>query len=41
MFEWMILQDVYGMDEFPTTSKVLDILKFKPIRAFDFGFLEY
>jgi len=41
MFEWMLLQDVYGIDEFPTTSKVLDILKFKPMRSFDFGFLEY
>ena len=30
MFEWVILQDIYGADEFPTTRKVLDILKFKP-----------
>jgi hypothetical protein len=32
MFEWMLLQDIYGRDEFPTTSKVLDILKYKPKR---------
>jgi hypothetical protein len=30
MFEWMLLQDIYGNNEFPTTKKVLDILKFKP-----------
>ena len=29
MFEWMLLQDIYGSAEFPTTGKVLDILKFK------------
>ena len=32
MFEWVILQDIYGVDEFPTTRKVLDILKFKPAK---------
>jgi hypothetical protein len=30
MFEWMLLQDIYGNNEFPTTKKVLDILLFKP-----------
>jgi len=30
MFEWMLLQDIYGESEFPTTGKVLDILKYKP-----------
>ena len=28
LFEWMLLQDIYGADEFPTTRKVLDILRF-------------
>ena len=28
MFEWMLLQEVYGSDLFPTTSCELDILKF-------------
>ena len=28
MFEWLLLQDVYGEDLFQTTSKELDILKF-------------
>tara|TARA_B110001452_G_scaffold265070_1_gene269140 strand:- start:3728 stop:4126 length:399 start_codon:yes stop_codon:yes gene_type:complete len=29
LFEWLLLQDIYGDDEFPTTSKILDILKYK------------
>lgn len=30
LFEWMLLQDIYGNDNFPTTKIELDILKFKP-----------
>lgn len=30
MFEWLLLQDIYGKDLFPTTSRELDILKYKP-----------
>jgi len=30
LFEWLLLQDIYGSDEFPTTIRFLDILKFKP-----------
>jgi len=30
LFEWMLLQDIYGYEAFPTTKKVLDFLKFKP-----------
>jgi hypothetical protein len=41
MFEWMLLQDIYGEKEFPTTIKVLDILKFKPIRQFGGLHLSY
>ncbi len=29
LFEWLLLQDIYGVDEFPTTSNVIDILKYK------------
>jgi hypothetical protein len=29
LFEWLLLQDVYGSDSFPTTKKELDILQFK------------
>jgi hypothetical protein len=32
LFEWMLLQDIYGSKEFPTTSKMIDILKYKPER---------
>jgi len=34
LFEWMMLQDIYGEREFPTTKKVADILKYKPANAF-------
>jgi len=30
IFEWLLLQDVYGKTEFPTTSTEHDILKYKP-----------
>jgi rhodanese-related sulfurtransferase len=30
LFEWLLLQDIYGQDNFPTTSSILDILKYKP-----------
>jgi len=29
LFEWLCLQDIYGKDDFPTTSQELDILKYK------------
>jgi hypothetical protein len=34
MFEWLCLQDIYGKEEFPTTTRELDILKYKPPRTF-------
>jgi hypothetical protein len=34
MFEWLLLQDIYGDDLFKTTAKELDILKYKPINQF-------
>ena len=40
LFEWMLLQDIYGSDDFPTTKNDLDILKFKPKSAFHLKFLE-
>ena len=30
MFEWLCLQDIYGTDNFPTTSQELDIYKYRP-----------
>lgn len=29
LFEWLCLQDIYGDEHFPTTSKEKDILKYK------------
>ena len=29
LFEWLLLQDIYGDDEFPSTSKIIDLLKYK------------
>lgn len=29
LFEWLLLQDIYGTDVFPTTSLERDLLKFK------------
>ena len=29
LFEWLLLQEVYGDEQFPTTSSELDILKYK------------
>ena len=29
MFEWMLLQDIYGAELFPTTSRNMDILRYK------------
>ena len=30
MFEWMLLQDIYGDSLFPTTTRVIDLLVYKP-----------
>ena len=30
MFEWLLLQDIYGEEDFPTTSKEYNLLRFKP-----------
>lgn len=35
LFEWLLLQDVYGHGEFPTTEKELDILKYRAPKQFD------
>ena len=32
LFEWLLLQDIYGKEDFPTTSQELDILKYKPVK---------
>jgi hypothetical protein len=43
LFEWFLLQEIYGFNEFPTTyySKTVDLLKYKPEKRFDLLRLEY
>lgn len=41
LFEWLILQDIYGKELFPTTKKELDLLKFKANQLLNIGLLEY
>jgi len=41
LFEWLMLQDIYGESEFPTTKKELDILKYKPNKVLNVPLLEY
>ena len=41
LFEWLMLQDIYGENDFPTTKKELDILKYKPNKVLNVQLLEY
>ena len=34
MFEWLLLRDTFGEEEFPVTECELDILRYKPVRTF-------
>ena len=40
LFEWLLLQDIYGKDLFPTTKHELDILKYKPNSRLNIGLLK-
>ena len=40
IFEWLLLQDIYGCEDFPTTSNQLDLLKYKPRQRLNVGLLE-
>ena len=39
LFEWLLLQDIYGDEEFPTTKKDIDIIKYKPRKVFNVMYL--
>lgn len=41
LFEWLMLQDIYGENEFPTTCKQLDFLKYKPLKKLNICLLDY
>ena len=40
LFEWLLLQDIYGDELFPTTKKELDILKYKAPSMFGLRLIE-
>ena len=40
LFEWLLLQDIYGIEEFPTTMKELDVLKYKGQCYFNVGLIK-
>ena len=40
MFEWLLLQDIYGEELFATTKKELDILKYKAQSVINMRFIE-
>jgi len=40
LFEWLMLQDIYGFDDFPTTTRQLDILKYKPGQKLNISYIE-
>ena len=41
IFEWLMLQDIYGDKDFPTTTKELNILQYKPNKVLNVPLLEY
>uniref|UniRef100_A0A6C0KRS1 Rhodanese domain-containing protein n=1 Tax=viral metagenome TaxID=1070528 RepID=A0A6C0KRS1_9ZZZZ len=40
MFEWLMLQDIYGKELFPTTKEELDFLRYKPNSILSIALLE-
>jgi hypothetical protein len=34
LFEWLLLQDIYGKESFPTTTHTLKLLDYKPKKTF-------
>jgi len=40
MFEWLMLQDIYGKELFPTTKKELDFLRYKPNSILNIALIE-
>lgn len=41
LFEWLLLQDIYGHELFPTTSKENDLLKYKSNKLLNVPLIEY
>jgi len=40
LFEWLLLQDIYGTEDFPTTYPMRDILKYKPMQKLNISLIE-
>ena len=40
MFEWLMLQDIFGIDLFQTNKKEIDFLKYKPQQILNVSLLE-
>jgi hypothetical protein len=43
LFEWLLLQDIYGNENFPTTTTlvIVDLLKYKPINVLNTNYITY
>jgi len=41
LFEWLLLQDIYGEKEFPTTKKEINLLRFKANKVLSVPLLMY
>ena len=41
LFEWLLLQDIYGRDDFVTTKKNNDIIRYKPNKILNISLIEY
>ena len=41
LFEWLMLQDIFGNEEFQTTSQLLDFIKHKPPSIINLHLLTY
>ena len=41
LFEWLLLQDIYGTELFPTTTKQNDLLKYKCQKILNISLIEY
>ena len=41
LFEWLMLQDIYGDELFPTNKKEVDFLKYKSSQTLNVSLLEY
>ena len=41
LFEWLLLQDIFGKELFPTNKKEMDILKYKSAPILNISLIEY